>query len=380
MGPRIAVVGSGANGGSVAADLIRAGHDVVLIEQWPEHVEAMRRAGLRIEMPGETVTVDVRAHHLCEVCTLRDRFDLVLVLMKAYDTRWACQLVEPYLRPDGLVVGLQNGMTADVIADVVGARRTLGAVIEVSSMMVDPGVVRRYTPPARSWFALGGLDDSAAARSPEVAGLDDSAAARSPEIAGQDDSAAARAPEVAGLLRAAGTVEVVGDIRSAKWMKLVSNATTLASTAMLGLPMLDALAVPGMRELMLRAGREAAAVGAALGHRPLPIFGLTPQDMTGAGPARIAELLLDTLYAGFVRPGATTTILHDWRKGRRSETGDINGRVVGGAALVPGGAPVNAAIVAIAERIERGELRPGPAVRDLLAELAGPVPVDSAVE
>ena len=34
MSQRIAVLGTGANGASIAADLIIAGFDVVLIEQW----------------------------------------------------------------------------------------------------------------------------------------------------------------------------------------------------------------------------------------------------------------------------------------------------------------------------------------------------------
>ena len=52
---RIAVLGAGANGASIGADLTRAGLDVVLIDQWPEHVQAMRTRGLRIEMPEETL-------------------------------------------------------------------------------------------------------------------------------------------------------------------------------------------------------------------------------------------------------------------------------------------------------------------------------------
>ena len=51
MYDRIAVVGTGAIGSSVAADLTDAGHDVTMIDQWPEHVEAMRREGLRVTMP-----------------------------------------------------------------------------------------------------------------------------------------------------------------------------------------------------------------------------------------------------------------------------------------------------------------------------------------
>ena len=127
MSKRIAVLGSGANGASIGADLTRAGADVVLIDQWPEHVAAMRQNGIRIDMPGETQTTAVRAYNLCDVCTFTQPFDVVLLLMKAYDTRWACQLIEPYLKASGLVAGVQNGMTTDVIADVVGPQRRADA-------------------------------------------------------------------------------------------------------------------------------------------------------------------------------------------------------------------------------------------------------------
>src|SRR6202166_4130403 len=112
---KIAVLGAGANGASIGADLTNAGLDVALIEQWPEHVQAMRSNGVRIEMPDETLQIAVRAYHLCEVATFTEQFDVVLVLMKAYDTRWACQLIEPHLKVDGLIVGVQNGMTTDTV-------------------------------------------------------------------------------------------------------------------------------------------------------------------------------------------------------------------------------------------------------------------------
>ena len=119
MTKKIAVLGAGANGASIGADVTRAGHDVVLIDQWPEHVQAMRQGGVRIEMPGEVIEQKVRAYNLCDVCTFTEQFDIVLLVMKAYDTKWATQLIEPYLKSDGLVAGVQNGMTVDDIADVV---------------------------------------------------------------------------------------------------------------------------------------------------------------------------------------------------------------------------------------------------------------------
>ena len=140
MGKRIAVLGTGANGAAIGADLAMAGLDVFLIDQWPENVTAMRERGVRVEMPEQTLTVSVRAFNLCDVCTFREPFDVVLMLVKAYNSRWAAQLIEPYLKSDGLLVGVQNGMTTQTIADVVGRERTLGCVIEISSSMMVPGI------------------------------------------------------------------------------------------------------------------------------------------------------------------------------------------------------------------------------------------------
>ncbi len=341
-GPRIAVLGSGANGASIGADLIRAGLDVTLIEQWPAHVEAMRSAGLTIEMPEGTLHVEPTTMHLCEVATLRRPFDVVLLLMKAYDTTWATQLIAPHLAPNGVVAGVQNGMSTDAIASVVGANRTMGTVIEISSTMYDPGVVQRHSGPARSWFAVGALG---------------------PEARHHEDL-------VASILAYSGTVARVDDIRSTKWMKLVSNATVLVPTAILGLPMLDAVAVPGMRELMVRAGQEALDTAQALGHPILPIFGLTPDEV--ADPSTVVETMLGKLYAGFVLPHSTTTVLQDWTKSRHSEVDDLNGHVVAAGERADIGTPVNRAVVEVAHRIERGDLIPSVENLALLQDLARP--------
>ena len=335
--PRIAVLGAGANGASIGADLTSAGLDVMLIEQWPVHVERMRTDGVRILAPEGELHVRPRTLHLCEVAELKHEFDVVLMLMKAYDSRWAAQLLEPYLADDGLMVGVQNGMTAQTIESVVGRDRTIGSVIECSATMDEPGVVHRHTGVPRSWFAVGALDG------------------------GPVD----RVEEIGTLLRHSGTVQQFDDIQAAKWMKLVSNSTLLVTSAILGLPMLDALHLPGYRDVMVAAGNEALAVGAALGHPILPIFGLTQEEI--ANPDEVVDIMTDKLFAGFVVPGATTTVLQDWEKGRHSEVDDLNGHVVVQGRGVGIATPVNAAVTELAHRIERGELRPDPA---LLAEMA----------
>ena len=344
MSGKIAVVGSGANGTSIGVDLVRAGYDVTLIDQWPAHVDAMRKHGATIEMPEETIVQAVNALHLCEVCTLREKFDVVLVVTKAYDARWSSQLIEPWLKDDGLLVAVQNGMTAETVAEVVGPERTLGCVLEISSGLFTPGTVERHSPPARSWFAVGSFH---------------------PATAGREG-------EIAGLLSHAGTCEISDEILAAKWMKLVSNCTTLATTACLGKTIMDAETVPGMREFMLRAGQEALDVGAALGHERRPIFGLSERDVADSN--RLVETLLDRLMGGFILPDTKGVVLQDWEKGRKSELDDLNGHVARQSREAGIAAPACEAVSEVARRIERGELEAGVENLALLNDLAGSAP------
>lgn len=331
MSCRIAVLGTGANGSCIGADLTHAGQDVVLIDQWHLHVETMRSEGLRIRMPDEELHVRVRAHHLSDVATFTKPFDVVLLAVKAYDTRWACELIKPHLAEDGLVVGMQNAMTTDTICDVIGAHRTIGCAIELSSEMFTPGLVKRNVGPKKTWIGLGSLD-------PTV----------EPRLAG-----------VKTLLSAVGRVELKPDILSAKWTKLVVNAMCLGPCAMVGLTILDAIELPGMRELIVEIGNEAMLAGQDLGYPLEPIFGLKPNDL--AKTNRPAEILFDKLV-GDIGPGrGRNTVLQDLLKGRASEVGLINGRIVEEAKRRGRAAPANARVTDLVRRIEAGELKPSPA-------------------
>ena len=338
-GKRIAVVGTGANGAAFGADMVRSGLDVTFIEQWPAHVEAMRANGLRVEMPEETVTTPVRVFHMCEVAMLREPFDIVLLGVKAYDTRWACELIKPLVAQDGLFVGLQNGMTIDDVASIMGAERTLGAVIEVAAGLFEPGVVVRQTGPAGTWFGIGAYDEQTLGREAEVA----------------------------DVLRHAGEVEIKDDIRSAKWMKLVVNAAEFLPSSILNLPLAEAVELPGIRDVMIASGREAVRTAMALGHELVPIFG--NKRIEANDPDSYATVLLDAVLTGWTLQDTKVTVLQDWLKERRAEVDDINGLVVREQLRLGGEAPVNARLVEIAHRIERGELKADAANADLLRSL-----------
>jgi 2-dehydropantoate 2-reductase len=324
--PRIAFLGTGAQGASIGADFALAGHDVTFVEQWPDHVNAIRANGITVNLPDETINVRVPALHLCQLAEVKQPFDIVFLVVKAYDTKWACQLVEPYLAPDGLVVGLQNGMTHEDIAAVVGRERTIGAVIEIASNMWEPGVTNRQNDRASSWFAMGAL-------TPETQ---------------------ARVEGVAALLRCTGRVEVMDDIRSAKWMKLVVNAAELVPSAIVDMALADAARAPEILEVMREAGYEAMRAALADGAKIIPIIGLPP--ITTNDPDRYVDRIFEEVLKTFSQADTLTTSLQDWRKGRRAEVREVNGWVVDVLAQHGRSAPMNAKVVELGLAIERGEL------------------------
>ena len=321
---RIAVLGTGANGAGIGADLVDAGLDVTYIDQWPENVMAIRERGVIVEQASGTRTVPVRALHLCEVATLTEPFDVVLLLVKAYDTRWACELIKPLVAVDGVVAGVQNGMSGDDIVDIVGPDRAIAAVIDITAAMYTPGVVERHSGFDRSWFAVG---------------------APRPQ-------ARRHVPVIAEILRRAGIVEEVDDIVSPKWMKLILNAGELAPSAIVDLSIVDAAKTDGMREIMIEAGNEAVRLGQLDGIAIRPIFGM--EGELASNPDTFMTAILDELCANFVLSHSRSTILQDWMKGRRAEVHEINGAVVTGMARHGRTAPVNQAVVEFSDDIEAG--------------------------
>ena len=85
MSKRIAVVGTGALGGYVGGWLAHTGHDVTLIDMWPENVETIRKRGLELDglTPEEKFTARPRIIHLTELQGLaKTPFDVAMVAMK----------------------------------------------------------------------------------------------------------------------------------------------------------------------------------------------------------------------------------------------------------------------------------------------------------
>src|SRR5262249_30174799 len=80
------IIGVGAIGGVVGGMLTKAGHDITLIDQWPDHVEAMKKVGLRLSGTCGEHLIPVRALNIHELQSIAEPFDAIFIAVKSYDT------------------------------------------------------------------------------------------------------------------------------------------------------------------------------------------------------------------------------------------------------------------------------------------------------
>ncbi len=149
MGKKIVIVGAGAVGGYTGAHMAQAGEDVTFIDGWPEHVEEIKKNGLRITHHQEdqgSFTARPRALHLTEAQHLSKEapVDIAFICTKSYDTAWAAAMIKQYLAPSGYMVSLQNCMNEATIAEIVGWGKVLGCIASnISVILSEPGHVHR---------------------------------------------------------------------------------------------------------------------------------------------------------------------------------------------------------------------------------------------
>jgi len=346
MSRRIAVVGAGALGGYVGGTLAHLGHDVTLIDMWPEHIETIRSRGLELDgmTAEERFTVKkVKTMHLTEVQALaKTPIDVAMVSVKSYDTRWATELIKPYLSAEGFVLSLQNCMNEETIASVVGWGRTVGAVASnISVDLYEAGRIRRTVEK--------GGDKHTVFRIGEPHGRP-----------------TARAEELVGWFRQIDSAKVTTNLWGERWSKLVLNAMGNPVTAATGLTTPACLRDDTIRRFQIRLAGEAARVGQALGYQLEKIRGVEPQlylralEGDSAALAEIEKVIVPKAGANprddIMRPSMAQDIL----KGRRTEIDAMNGFIARKGAEVGVPAPSHARIADIVTRIERGEIKPSP--------------------
>ncbi len=344
MGRKIAIVGAGAVGGYAGAHMVQAGEDVTFIDPWPEHVEHMRKHGLRVThaMNVPEFTVPVRVLHITDAQQLAKEapVDIAFVCMKSYDTAWATMMIQQYLAPAGYVVSLQNCMNEEAIANVVGWGKTLGCVASsITVNLPEPGHIHR------------GAGKHGAAHSVFRAG----------EVHGRITP---RAEEICRLVATADSAKTTNNLWGERWSKLVANAMQNGLSACTGLPGGEMLANDSIRRFSTRLGSEAIRVGQAHGYQLEEVLHLAPETIARAGEGDEAAMRAcdEQRFKDSKKTaaGQRPSMGQDMQKGRRTEIEFLNGFIVREGEKVGITAKANATLTDIVLRVERGELKADP--------------------
>lgn len=344
MGKKIAIVGAGAVGGYTGAHMVQAGEDVTFIDPWPEHVEHMRKHGLRVTHAKDVpeFKVPVRALHLTDVQQLAKEkpVDIAFVCMKSYDTAWSTMMIKQYLAPDGFVVSLQNCMNEETVANVVGWGKTLGCIASsITVNLPEPGHIHRGA-------AKGGAVHTVY---------------RTGEVHGRITD---RVKEVCRLVGYADSAKVTENLWGERWSKLVANVMQNGLSASTGLPGREIVQNDALRRFSNRLGSEAIRVGQALGYQLEEVLHLPPETIARAGEGD--EAATGTVHEQRIKDSARVageqrpSMGQDMMKGRRTEIEFLNGYVVREGETVGLACRANAALTDIVKRVERGELAADP--------------------
>ena len=333
MAMRIGIIGAGAIGSIVGGMLTKAGHDVTLIDQWPEHVEAMKRPGLRLSGTCGEHIVPVKALHIHEVQGIREPFDAIFISVKSYDTEWATSMALAHLRePGGVVVDFQNGINDERVAAVAGRERTLGCVITISAGMYEAGHAIR-TDRGTMGF----------------------------EIGEHDGKETARAQELARIMNDVATSKVTTNLWGERWSKLAVNCMVNPISGLSGFDSAEARTDRVPRRIAVFTAAEVIQVGRARSHEVEPIYSIATQRFVDATEGQgLDEVEADMARDAKSRVGGRPSMLQDVMKGRRTEINYLNGYVAEQGRQVGVKTPLNDKIVELVNAPGVGLLKPDP--------------------
>ncbi|WP_072313074.1 ketopantoate reductase family protein [Agrococcus sp. Marseille-P2731] len=322
---RVAVIGAGAIGGTIAARLDAVGHDVTVTARG-ENLAAIRERGLRIKGGFGAHTAAATALE-----ELVEAPDVAILAVKATGAVEALEANRRALEGVPLLV-VQNGLGGErAAARLLGHERVAGGISLMAANSLEPGVV---TVTATGDTIVGGAEGE----------------------------------RFAALLGEALPTSETPSIEGAQWTKLLINMVN-AIPAIIGHSVQDVIGDPGLRRVLLASMRETARTGLAAGVRFQPLQGLTPLlvRVVAFAPRRVAQQVPLRIRARLGEVPNMGSTQQSIRRGQPTEVDAINGAVVAEAARLGRPAPVNAALVELVHEVERSGTFLAPSVVRKLA-------------
>jgi 2-dehydropantoate 2-reductase len=291
----IAILGAGAMGSLFGGLLAEAGASVTLLDVNQQHLDAIRRDGLRLET--DDPATGPRVRRITQLAACRPEAatqipDLLMIFTKTHQIRAALTSARHLLGPDTWVLTLQNGLgNVEAISDFVPRDRILVGVTTLPADFLSPGVVSSH----------GGGQIRMAAADPTAQVICDGCMLST----------------VVDLFTRAGLrCSADPNVWAAIWEKVAFNAAFNALCAVTGCTVEQIELVPSGPTTALAVVAEVIAVAHAAG---------IPADL-----GHTQAMVLDSFKK---HAGHQPSMLQDILAHRRTEIDSINGAVIRAAAL-----------------------------------------------
>jgi 2-dehydropantoate 2-reductase len=214
---KIAIVGSGALGLYYGALLQRGGHEVHFLLR--KDYDAIMGSGLRVHsINGDFYLPSISGHNTSDTI---GKVDLVVVGVKTLANSGLFDLIKPMIGADTQILTLQNGLgNEEFLANLFGSDRIMGGVAFLCSNRGEPGHVHHL---AAGWIIMG-------------------------EYQKNDNM---RLERIASVFSTSGIeCRTTGDLRKARWEKLVWNIPFNGLCSLMQQPVNQLLKVAGCRKLV----------------------------------------------------------------------------------------------------------------------------------
>lgn len=324
---RYAIYGAGSLGTVLGAYITKNGGQIDLINRNKAHVAALNGHGARI-----TGTVDMTVPVTALTPDqMTGTYDVILLMTKQLQNATVVAQLKEHLALDGVIVTLQNGLPEPGIAEIVGANRTMGCVVEWGATLSKPGMCVLTSEPDSLSFHMGKMEGISIA---------------------QFDM-------VRELLEKMCPVYEEENLIGARWSKLLINATFSGLGTVVGGTFGSVSENKLPRKVALACMKECVDVGHAAGVEFAPVQGKNIIKLfyyKNCFKRAIATLLVP--IAMKKHRNIEPSMLQDIKHGKSCEIDAINGIICQWGRKVNVPTPVNDRIVEIIKKFEAGELKP----------------------
>lgn len=200
---RTAILGAGSLGTIMGAVVSKNGGDVVLVDSYKAHVDALNEKGATVTGYLDLKNIPVKA---VTPEQMEGIYDVVIVLLKQTANAVALRNLLPFIDENSVVCTLQNGIPEEAVAEIVGRDRTVGGTVGWGAGWVAPGISQLYTKPEHMRIEIGSLDGAITEK----------------------------VKRVEAFLKYAGDVEINTNLMGIRWSKLLMNSALSGMSAALG--------------------------------------------------------------------------------------------------------------------------------------------------